>query len=94
MSYIRPYASVPESGDYDFEAFLGALEDNLRGPVRQFRSRMLDLGKLVCVNPDQKAVFRDVVFDTERDMTALVDAWVAFYCLGEVKDAIRSAHES
>lgn len=92
---FRPYSSIPENDDYDFDKYLNVIVDNLRGPIRQFRSKMLDLGNLMCVDPDQRKVFRDIVFQAERDITELIEKWASFYGLDseEVQDAIYAWHE-
>lgn len=90
---FRPHSTLPE-GDYNFEDYLAVMVDNLRGPLRQFRSRMLDLGNLMYVDPEQRRVFRDFVFRAERDMTAIFNEWCEFYGLDteNVKEAINDEH--
>lgn len=91
---FRPYSSIPENDDYDYDRYVDAVVDNFRGPLRQFRSRMLDLGNLMCVDADQRKVFRDFVFQAEKEMTDLINKWAEFYHLDsdEVKDAIYGKH--
>jgi len=89
--YLRSSAYLPQDEeDYDYDEYLDHLEDNLKGPMRQFRSAMLDLGNLMTADYAQRKVFRDVVFAKEKEMMALMDDWIHFYLLHSeaVKDSI------
>lgn len=92
---FRPYGSLPTSGDYDYEKYVDTMIDNFRGVIRQFRSRMLDLGNLICVNVKQKQSFRDYVFQQEKEMTKLLEEWCCFYNLDteSVKEAIYAEYQ-
>jgi len=92
---FRPHSSLPQDDDYDFEAYVAVIVDNFRGPIRQFQSRMLDIGNLMCVNEQQRSVFRDMVFQTGREMVGLIEDWCSFYGISSesVKDAIYDEHQ-
>lgn len=91
---FRPYGSIPTADEYDYNKYIDSMVDNFRGIIRQFRSRMLDLGNLTCTNLQQKQSFRDYVFQTEKEMTKLLEDWCSFYNLDteSVKDAIYAEH--
>lgn len=91
---FRPNSSLPQDNNYDFEAYLTILQDNLKGPLRQFRSKMLDVGNLMYVDQDQRRVYRDMVFEAERQMMGLMDGWMDFYHLEEAKEAIRGYEDN
>lgn len=83
----RPYGNIPDAEDeLSFEewvAYIEHLPDNLAGPIRIFRSAMLDLLHKICVNPEQKAAARSEVFAKEREVTRLLNEWIDFYGLNE-----------
>lgn len=89
---FRPNSSLPQDDKYSFENYLDAMEQNLGGPLRQFRSRMLDIGNLMCVDEIQRRVYRDMVFAAERDFAALLEQWIEFYELAACKEAIYEQH--